>query len=159
MTINNKDLIVAPSDFALTAREIELVRSQTQVLEGRISAITDDYYDHLMGTQYASLLAPERAAVLKSARVAHWRMLITADFVGLQSDYMNNFGPRLLESGFPRAIFVLAADWFAVEFSRLVERCGDIPKTLKAELRTALTKLAFFDLALANAAVEVAYLD
>lgn len=159
MKAADRELIVAPSEFALSAREIELVKSLAPVLEAQISTITDGYYAHLMETQYAPMFVPERTNRLKAARIAHWRMLLAADFKGLQSGYLNELGPGMLEDGYPRSILVLATNWLLVELTRWVERSTDIPKTLKAELRTSLTKFAFFDLALAQAAVEVAYVD
>ncbi len=153
------DLLVKTADFGLTAREIDLVRSHAAVLDGRVAAITDEYYAHLAGTEYARLMPSDRVDQLKASRISHWRLLLKADFRAIQADYIDNFGPRLLEHGFPQSIFVVAADWFAVEVSRVIERCTDIPKTLKAELRLALLKVAFYDLALAQAAREVAYLD
>lgn len=135
------------------------MRSQGPVLQPRLGEIADVYYAHLLTTHYARLLTPDRIDGLKAARIEHWRLLLAADFAAIQTDYMDNFGPRLLDGGFPQSIFVVASQWFVLELCRFVDRSNDIPKTLKSELRGALTKLAFFDLALAQAAREVAWLD
>lgn len=154
-----RDLIVATDDFRLTQREIDLVRSQATFLLPHLKEVADIYYAHLLTTHYARLLTPDRIDGLKAARVAHWQLLLTADFAAIQTDYMDNFGPRLLDGGFPQSIFVVASQWLLLELGRFVDRSNDIPKTLKSELRGALTKFAFFDLALAQAAREVAWLD
>jgi hypothetical protein len=154
-----KDLIVPIDDFGISQREIDLIRSHAPVLEGRVAAIADAYYAHLGRTAFGRLLSGERVDQLKATRIGHWRLLLKADFAAVQDDYLEHIGPRLLETGFPPSIFVVAADWFAVEFGRFIEKSMDIPRTIKHDLRTAVLKLAFHDLALAQAAREITYLD
>lgn len=155
----DRGLVVPAEDYGITSREIELICSHAHVLDPHVLAVTDSYYDHLLETSYARLMNSDEIERMKAVRIHHWKLLLKADLHAVQSDYLDNIHPRLLEAGFPLSIFTIAADWFAVEFSRVVEKSPDIPRALKHELRIALIKLSFLDLALAYAAPEVTYLD
>jgi hypothetical protein len=151
--------LVATGDFGINPREIELVRSHAHILESHVVAVTDDYYVHLDHTTYADLMKADRIALLKTRRIAHWRLMLKVDFDAIQADYLEQIYPRLLEFGFPPSIFTVAANRFAVEFGRIVEKSPEIPRALKHELRIALIKLSYYDLAVAFAARDVAYID
>lgn len=153
------DLAGHMSNFAVDARAIELVRAHAGTLAKHVEEVVDSYYAHLAGSDLASLMRSDRIAELKAMRTAHWRLLLNADFRALRAHYVERIGPRLVDGGFPRSIFVVAAEWFAVEFARVVDRDPNIPRTIRPELRAALTRLAFFDLALAQAAREITWLD
>jgi len=156
---NRKSLLVAIGDFGISQREIELIRSHTHILETHIPAVTDDYYVYLQNTSYGELMKSDKVGLLKSKRIDHWRLMLKADFDAVQADYAEHIYPRLLEFGFPQSIFAVASNRFAVEFSRIVEKSADIPRALKHELRVALLKLSYYDLAVALAAREIAYID
>lgn len=145
--------------FALDRRAIDVVRVHAPLIKARLADIADAYYAHLATTEYRDLMRSEAIDRLKAARIEHWRLLLDGDFARIEADYADHFGPRLLDSGFPPQIFVLAAEWFLVEVGRFVDRAPEIPRTIKSELRTALTRFAFLDLALAQAAREVVLLD
>lgn len=151
--------LVPAQDFGVTAREIDVVRAHVATLELGLGDITERYYAHLAGTDIGPFLTPELVDRLKPARHDHWRALLRAEFAALQDDYSRDIVRRIVENGIPTSVFVIAANWFAVEFSRLVDRSSTIPRTLRNELRIALTRFAFYDLALAEAAREVVFLD
>lgn len=152
-------LTEACAEVALSAAEIDLVAARAGQLGGEVEAVAKRYYAHLATTEMGRLLSPERTDHLLVARIEHWRLLIRGDIHAVATDYVERFGKRLVEAGFPVRIFVVASHWFAAEFTALVDRAADIPAALKADLRAALLKLAFLDLLLANAAREVVYLD
>lgn len=146
-------------DYGIDRRAIEIVRTHAPLLVARVADIADAYYDHLATSGFADLMRSSTIARLKTSRIEHWRLLLSGDFAGIEADYAEHFGPRLLESGFPPTVFVMAAEWFAVEITRFVDRAPEIPRTIKPELRGALLRFAFLDLALAQTARELVLLD
>lgn len=147
------------AEVGLTAEERHLVATWADRLDAEVDSIAGRYYDHLKTTEVGGLLTPDRIDQLLAARIAHWRLLLRGDFAGISEDYAERFGKRLFDAGFPMRIFVVATDWFLVEFTRFLDRCPDLNDAVRADLRVALTKYAFLDLALAYASREVAYLD
>lgn len=147
------------AEVGVTAEERALVAAWRPLLDREIPAIARRYYDHLRSTEVGRLLTPDRFEQLLETRIAHWRLLVAGDFAAVSDDYVEHFGRRLFEAGFPLRVFVVAADWFTVELTRLVDRSPDLPDTVRPDLRVALIKFAFVDLLLAHASREVAYLD
>lgn len=153
------DLATHMSNFGIAQRTIDLVRAHGRTLAAHVEEVVETYYAHLAGSDLAALMRSDRIDELKVMRIAHWRLLLAADFPAIRAHYMEQIGPRLVDGGFPRSIFVVAAEWFSVEFTRIVDRDPDIPRTIGPELRAALMRFAFFDLALALASRDVAWLD
>ena len=154
-----KGLAESIAEVGLTAAERSLVATWLPTLDPEVEAVARRYYDHLLTTEVGRLLTPDRIDQLLAARIAHWRLLLRADFAAIADDYQERFGRRLFEAGFPMRIFVVATDWFTVEFGRFIDRSSALPDAIRADLRVALTKFAFLDLVLAHASQEVAYLD
>ena len=157
--MDDRRLAESFSEIALGAADRALVAPWVDLLDAEIPAIARRYYDHLGGTEVGALLTPDRIDRLLAARIAHWRLLVRGDFAALADDYAERFGKRLFEAGFPQRIFVVATNWFVIELGRFVDASPALPDALRADLRTALTRFAFLDLALAHASREVAYLD
>jgi len=147
------------AEVALSPEESALVAAWASLLDGRIEAIARRYYDHLTTTEVGQFLTADRFDRLLAARIAHWRLLVRGDFAAIADDYAERFGKRLFEAGFPMRIFVVATDWFVVEFTRFIDTAPDLPEVVRSPLRLALIKFAFLDLVLAHASREVAYLD
>lgn len=147
------------AEIALGAEERALVATWAPHLEREVEAAARRYYDHLKTTDVGRLLTDDRIDRLLAARVDHWRLLLHGDFAAAASDYAERFGRRLLDAGFPMRIFVVATNWFVVELGRIVDETAEIPPAVRPDLRTALTKFAFLDLALAHATHEVTYID
>lgn len=147
------------AEVGLLPQERELVAIWAPLLDREVVAVADRYYAHMRTTEAGRELTPEKIERFLVQRIAHWRLLVHGDFAGVADDYVERFGRRLFEAGVPMRILIIAADWFAVEFSRIVDRCPEIPDDIRSELRTALVKYAFLDLALAQASREVSYLD
>jgi hypothetical protein len=147
------------AEVGLTPAERELVAAWLPVLDREVPAVAKHYYDHLRNTEVERLLTPDRFDRLLEARIAHWRLLLRGDFAAVSEDYAERFGRRLFDAGFPLRIFVVAADWFTVEFTRLIDSSPDLPDAVRNDLRIALMKFAFLDLVLAHASREVTYLD
>lgn len=145
------------AEIDLGAEERALVATWAPHLEREIEAVARRYYDHLKTTEVGRLLTDDRIDRLLAAHVAHWRPMLRGDFAA--ADYAERFGRRPLDAGFPMRIFIVATNWFVVELGRIVDETAEIPSAERADLRTALTKFAFLDLALAHATHEVAYLD
>ena len=83
-------------------------------------------------------------------RTNHWHLLpppVFPPFSPLRQE--DRPAAASVGNGFPRSVFVLAARWFAVEFARVVDTARGHSRTIRPALRTALTRFAFFDLALA----------
>lgn len=146
-------------DFGLGREQREILGLWGPTLARHVEAAVEAYYAHLAGTTFASLMRAADIDDVKAMRIAHWRMLVGGDFVGASRDYADRFGPRLLDGGFPRSIFVFAAEWFVLEFTRRVDADPAIPAAVRADLRDALVRAAFFDLALAESARDVAWID
>ena len=147
------------AEIGLTEEDRKLVAAWLPVLDREVPAVARRYYDHLKTTEVGALLAPDRIERLLEARIAHWRMLLGGDFDAVSNDYLERFGRRLFEAGFPMRIFVVATGWFCSEFGRFVACCPEIPEPVRTDLHIALTRFAFLDLLLAHAACEVTYLD
>lgn len=147
------------AEVGLEPSERELVALWAPLLDREVVAVADRYYAHMRNTEAGRVLSPEMLERFLAQRIAHWRLLVQGDFNGIADDYVERFGRRLFEAGVPMRILIVATDWFAVEFSRVVDRCAEIPDTVKSELRAALVKFAFLDLVLAQASREVSYLD
>lgn len=147
------------AEFGLTRRAVELVRSHAPILKTRVPELVDAYYAHLGHTGFADLMRSEHIERLKKARIEHWRLLLDTDFARVAADYAEHFGPRLLKAGFPRSIFVLAAEWFAVGMTRFVDGAPEIPRTIKTELRSALLCVTFLDLFLAENSRQITLID
>ena len=158
-TVDDRRLQESVAEIALGPEDRALVAAWVGLLDAEIPAVAQRYYDHLRTTEVGALLTPDRIDRLLAARIAHWRLLLRGDFTALADDYAERFGKRLFEAGFPQRIFVVATDWFVVELGRFVDRCPDLPDAVRTDLRVALTRFAFLDLALAHASREVAYLD
>ena len=157
--IDDRRLAECVSEIALGTQDLALVAAWADRLDAEIPAIAERYYAHLRTTEVGTLLTPDRIDRLLAARIAHWRLLVRGDFAALAEDYAERFGKRLFEAGFPQRIFVAATHWFVVEIGRFVDRATDLPDAIRSDLRVALTRFAFLDLALAHASREVAYLD
>lgn len=158
-TIDDRRLEESFAEIALGPQDRALVATWGALLDAEIPAVARRYYDHLRTTEVGALLTPDRFDRLLAARIAHWRLLLRGEFSTLADDYAERFGKRLFEAGFPQRIFVVATDWFVVELGRFVDRCPELPDEVRSDLRVALTRFAFLDLALAHASREVAYLD
>jgi hypothetical protein len=143
----------------LGAEDRALVTAWLPLLDPQVEPMARLYYRHLATTDVGHLLGPDRFEQLLAARIAHWRLLLRGDFEAVSNDYVDRFGRRLFDAGFPMRIFVVATDWFTIEFMRFIDACGDLPDDVRPLLRTAVTKYAFLDLLLAQASHEVAYLD
>ena len=157
--MTTSELTAKMSAYGVDAATIELVRTHAPLLEARVPAVVAAYYAHLATTDLAPQMRTATIPALQEMRIAHWRLLLRADFRAIVAHYADRLGPRLVDGGFPRTIHALAAEWFAVEFSRYVETAPDIPRTIRSGLRIALTRFAFLDLALALTTREVAWLD
>lgn len=155
----SNDLSDQMRTFGLTQRAVDLVRTHARILGARLGDVVDAYYAHLAATEMAPLMQTDRIDDLRAMRMRHWRLLLEGDFASIRADHDQRLGPRLVDGGFPRAIVVIAALWFATELPRVVDRTEEIPRTIRAELRAALVRVAFFDLALAQESREVAWLD
>ena len=159
MSLMESKLQESFSEIGLAAEDRALVTAWLPLLDPQVEIVARRYYAHLRTTDVVHLLGPDRFDQLLMARIAHWRLLLRGDFAGVSNDYAERFGRRLFDAGFPMRIFVIAADWFTVEFTRFIDLCPDLPDDVRPRLRTAVTKYAFLDLLLAHASREVAYLD
>lgn len=153
------ELVAHMRNFGMDSRAIELVRAHSMPLARHIGEVVDAYYAHLTASDLAPLMRADRIDDLKMMRANHWRLLLAADFPAIRAHYAEKMGPRRVDGGFPRSVFILAAEWFAVEFARVVDREEDIPRTIRPALRAALTRFAFFDLTLALTNREIAWID
>lgn len=149
----------AITEVSLTDEDRALVAAWLPILEPQIETVARRYYDHLLTTAAGRFLAPDRIDRLFAARIAHWRLLLHADFAGVVDDYGDRLNRGLFDTGFSMRVLSVAADWFVVEFGRFVDACPDLPDAIRADLRVALTRFAFLDLLLAHASQEIAYLD
>ncbi|MCE1237596.1 MAG: protoglobin domain-containing protein [Hyphomicrobiales bacterium] len=146
-------------DFGLGPDQQDRLRAWSSALLGHVETAVEAYYAHLAGTAFAEQMRASDIDEIKAMRVAHWRLLVGGDFVGAGRDYADRFGRRLLDGGFPRSIFVFAAEWFALEFTARVDADPAIPDAERPGLRDALIRAAFFDLALAESARDIAWID
>ncbi len=159
MSLTENRLQESFSEIGLGAEDRALVTAWLPLLDPQIETVARRYYDHLRTTEVGHLLGPDRFDQLLTARIAHWRLLLRGDFAAVSNDYVERFGRRLFDAGFPMRIFVLATDWFTIELTRFIDLCADLPDDVRPALRSAVTKYAFLDLLLAHASCEVAYLD
>ena len=159
MSLTESKLQESFSEIGLEAEERTLVTAWLPLLDPQVDPVARRYYDHLRKTEVGHLLGPDRFEQLLTARIAHWRLLLRGDFAAVSNDYVERFGRRLFDAGFPMRIFVIATDWFTIEFTRFIDLCPDLPDDVRPRLRAAVTKYAFLDLLLAHASREVAYLD
>jgi len=157
--VAEKSMSESFAEVGLTAEERRLVTQWQPLLDPQVPIVAARYYAHLKTTEVGRLLTADRIDQLLAARIAHWRLLIRGDFEGVAADYAERFGRRLFDAGFPMRIFVVATDWFVVEFGRFIDAAPEIPAAVRGDLRVALGRYAFLDLLLAHASREVAYLD
>ena len=148
-----------PGDVTLDTTEVDLVRSEKERLLSRLTGVVDEYYSHLEKGEFGDLMRSKPLDDLKALRTAHWRLMIQCDFVAIGDHYMRHLGPRLVDGGFPRSIFMVAAEWFALGFGRIADEAADLSEERRNALRRALVKIAFFDLALSDAPRDFALLD
>lgn len=145
--------------FGLDAATVDLVRAERERLLPQLDDVVAAYYSHLEDGEFGDLLRSRPLEDLKALRTAHWRLLIECDFDAIHDHYMRHLGPRLVDGGFPRSIFVIAAEWFALGFTRIVDEARDLTESRRNALRGALLKIAFLDLALSDAPRDFALLD
>lgn len=146
-------------DFGLGPDQQERLRAWGPRLLPHVEAAVDAYYAHLTETVFADQMRAADIDEIKAMRIAHWRLLLGGDFLGASHDYADRFGRRLLDGGFPRSIFVFAAEWFALEFTARVDADAAIPEADRPGLRAALIRAAFFDLALVESTRDIAWID
>ena len=157
--MTTSELTMKMATFGIAADDIDVVRTHVTLLDARVPDVVAAYYAHLASTDLAPLMRSATISTLEETRIVHWRLLLRGDFAAIREHYSERLGPRLVDGGFPRTIHALAAEWFAVEFARIVETIPEIPRTIRPRLRTALTRFAFLDLALALSTHDVAWLD
>ena len=145
--------------FGLDATATDLIRAHEARLLPHVGDVVDAYYAHLARGEFAALMRPDALADLKAMRVVHWRLMLNADFAAIRDHYLHRLGPRLVDGGFPRTIFVVAAEWFVLAFGELVDADRTLDEAERRALRRVLTRIAFFDLALSDGSRDLAWID
>lgn len=145
--------------FGFGSDDVALLRAQGRRLVDCVPTVVDVYYRHLAGTEFAGLISAGTIDDLRRTRIDHWALLLGADFEALARHHAEQLRPRLAESGFPPSILVIAAQWFAVEMARAIGEFPDLGDEARAALVLAVVRLSFVDLALAQGAREVVWLD
>lgn len=145
--------------FGIGRDEIDLLHTHGRRLAAFVPEVVDVYYRHLAGTEFADLVCASTIDTLRQTRINHWTLLLGADFEALSRHHDGQLKPRLAESGFPPSILVIAAQWFAVEMARAIEAAADLTAEERCALARAVVRLSFVDLALAQGAREVVWLD
>ncbi|TBW38224.1 hypothetical protein EYW49_09760 [Siculibacillus lacustris] len=139
---------------------IARVRTHRPLLETRIDGLVDRYFAHLRTLDLGlPPLEGDRAVSLRAIRVAHWKQLLDADFAGVWTDYAENIGRRAIESRLPPKVLLVAAEWFHLDLAREIGDAPEIAPDDRIALIIALGRFAYLDLALAQAAIGMTWID